>query len=202
MAPRRARRVSSRQAARFQAAAEKSIANQMRRDVEKRLARGIQEFAVRSMNTLAQEGPAWTGEFSASWGFAPEGRTPNTPGTTGRIYKYTKNDVPVRDVERFVRDGATRFSIVNTSPHAAIAIDEEKGVFKNDGSTPLKERELGSGRDQPSLRYDIGEIVTQESESSASRTADPDWYATYLLGGGLQKDLSAGFSFGFERAQQ
>lgn len=202
MAPRRARRVSSRQAARFQAAAEKSIANQIRRDAERRLARGIQEFAVNSMNTLAQKGPAWTGEFSASWGFAPEGRTPNTPGTTGRIYKYTKNDVPVRDVERFVRDGVTRFSIVNTSPHAEIAIDEEKGVFKNDGSTPLKERELGSGRDQPSLRYDIGEIVTQESESSASRTADPDWYTTYLLGGGLQKDLSVGFSFGFERPQQ
>ena len=201
MTRRRARRVSSRQAAGFQAAAEKSIANQMRRDAERKLARGIQEFAVRSMNTLAQEGPAWTGEFSASWGFAPEGRTPNTPSTTGRIYKYTKNDVTVRDVERFIRDGVTRFSIVNTSPHAAIAIDEEKGVFKNDGSTPLKERELGSGRDQPSLRYDIGEIVTQESESSASRTADPDWYATYLLGGGLQKDLSAGFSFGFERAQ-
>jgi hypothetical protein len=202
MAPRSARRISSTQAAKFKASAEKSIANQAKKDVEKKLARGIQEFAVRSMNTLAQEGPAWTGEFSASWGFAPEGRTPNTPGITGRIYKYTKNDVLLRDVQRFIADGVTRFSIVNTSPHAAIAIDEEKGVFKNDGSTPLKERELGSGRDQPSLRYDIGEIVTQESESSASRTADPDWYATYLLGGGLQKDLSSGFSFGFERAQQ
>lgn len=203
MAPRRrpARRQTAAQLARLRAGIEKSAAEEIRRDVNKKLARGIQEFAVRSMNSLAQEGPAWTGQFSASWGFAPEGRTPNTPGTTGRIYKYTKNDVPVRDVERFVRGGVTRFSIVNTSPHAAIAIDEEKGVFKNDGSTPLKERELGSGRDQPSLRYDIGEIVTQESESSASRTADPDWYATYLLGGGLQKDLSAGFSFGFERAQ-
>ena len=201
MAPRRARRATPRQASAYRAAAEKSIGNQIRRDIENKLARGIQGFAVKSMNELAQRGPAWSGEFSASWGFAPEGRTPNTAGTTGKIYKYTKNDVPVRDVQRFVRDGVTRFSIVNTSPHAAIAIDEEKGVFKNDGSTPLKERELGSGRDQPSLRYDIGEIVTQESESSASRTADPDWYTTYLLGGGLQKDLSAGFSFGFERAQ-
>jgi len=201
MAPRRARRATPRQASAYRAAAEKSIGNQIRRDIENKLARGIQGFAVKSMNELAQRGPAWSGEFSASWGFAPEGRTPNTAGTTGKIYKYTKNDVPVRDVQRFVRDGVTRFSIVNTSPHAAIAIDEEKGVFKNDGSTPLKERELGSGRYQPSLRYDIGEIVTQESESSASRTADPDWYTTYLLGGGLQKDLSAGFSFGFERAQ-
>lgn len=196
MAPRSARRISSTQAAKFKASAEKSIANQIKKDIEKKLARGIQEFAVRSMNTLAQEGPAWTGEFSASWGFAPEGRTPNTPGITGRIYKYTKSDVPLRDVQRFIADGVTRFSIVNTSPHAAIAIDEEMGVFKNDGKTPLKEQEFGIGRDQPSFRYDIGNIVSSESDSSASRTAEPDWYATYLLGGNLQKDLSAGFSFG------
>lgn len=198
---RRARRISSTQAAKFKAAAEKSITNQIEKEVNKKLARGIQEFAVRSMNELAKRGPAWTGEFSASWGFAPEGRTPQTPGTTGKIYKYTRNDVPVRDVERFVRDGVTRFNIVNTSPHAAIAIDEEKAVFKNDGKTPLKEQEFGSGRDQPSLRYDIGELVGPESSPSASRTADPDWYFTYLLGGGLQKDLNVGFSFGFERAQ-
>lgn len=202
MAPRRrsAARQSSSQLARLRAGIQKSAAEEIRRDFNKKLARGIQEFAVRSMNTLAQEGPAWTGEFSASWGFAPEGLTPQTPGTTGKIYKYTRNDVPVRDVERFVRDGVSRFNIVNTSPHAAIAIDEEKAVFKNDGKTPLKEQEFGVGRDQPSLRYDIGEIVGQESDSSASRTADPDWYTTYLLGGGLQKDLSSGFSFGFERS--
>ena len=196
---RRAQRVSSAQAAKFKAAAEKSIASQIEKELNKKLARGIQEWAVQTMNSLAEQGPAWTGEFSASWGFAPEGRTPQTPGTTGKIYKYTRNDVPVRDVERFVRDGVARFSIVNTSPHAAIATDEEKAVFKNDGKTPLKEQEFGSGRDQPSLRYDIGELVGPESDSSASRTADPDWYSTYLLGGGLQKDLNTGFTRGFER---
>lgn len=196
MAPRSARRISSSQAAKFKASAEKSIANQIKKDLEKKLARGVQEFAVRSMNSLAQLGPAWTGEFSASWGFAPQGRVPQTPGITGRIYKYTKNDVPIRDVQRFIIDGVTRFSIVNTSPHAAIAIDEEMSVFKNDGKTPLKEQEFGVGRDQPSFRYDIGSIVGSESNSSASRTAEPDWYTTYLLGGNLQKDLSAGFSFG------
>ena len=196
---RRAQRVSSAQAAKFKAAAEKSIASQIEKELNKKLARGIQEWAVQTMNSLAEQGPAWTGEFSASWGFAPEGRTPQTPGTTGKIYKYTRNDVPVRDVERFVRDGVARFSIVNTSPHAAITTDEEKAVFKNDGKTPLKEQEFGSGRDQPSLRYDIGELVGPESDSSASRTADPDWYSTYLLGGGLQKDLNTGFTRGFER---
>lgn len=201
MARRRAGRQTASGLARLRSGIEKRKLQEFERDLDRAFARGIQEWAVQSMNSLAEQGPAWTGEFSASWGFAPEGRTPQTPGTTGKIYKYTRNDVPVRDVERFVRDGITRFSIVNTSPHAAIAIDEEKAVFKNDGKTPLKEQEFGSGRDQPSLRYDIGELVSPESDSSASRTADPDWYSTYLLGGGLQKDLNTGFTRGFERSQ-
>jgi hypothetical protein len=201
MAPRSARRATPSQVSRYRATAEKSIANQVVKDINKKIARGLQGFAIKSMNSLAESGPAWTGEFSASWGFAPEGRTPNTPGVTGSIYKYTGNDVPVRDIERYINDGFTKFSIVNTAPHAAIAIDEEKAVFKNDGRVPLKEQTFGIGRDQPSLRYEIGALADSKFNSSASRTADPDWYTTYLLGGELQKDLSVGFSFGFERAQ-
>lgn len=203
MVRRRAGRVSSRRAAGYQAAAEKSIANQMRRDAERALARGIQEFAVKSMNSLAQEGPAWTGEFSASWGFAPEGRTPETPGTTGRIYKYTRNDVPVRDVQRFIRDGVTRFSIVNTSPHAAIATDEEEAMFRPPSDFPAPIGDVVAfGTSRPStehlryqIRYEEGEDVTSQI------TAEKDWFTTYLKGGGLQQDLATGFSFGFERAQ-
>lgn len=203
MVRRRARRVSSRRAAGYRAAAEKSIGNQMKRDAERALARGIQDFAVKSMNSLAQEGPAWTGEFSASWGFAPEGRTPNTPGTTGKIYKYTKNDVPVRDVERFVRDGVTRFSIVNTSLHAAIAIDQEESFFRPPEEQPVPIGDVVAfGTSRPSeehlryqIRYEEGKDVTSQI------TAEKDWFTTYLKGGGLQQDLATGFSFGFERAQ-
>lgn len=197
---RRARRATPKQLAATRKQIERSLGEQMKKDALRATARGIQEFAVQSMNTLAQQGPAWSGEFSASWGFAPEGVTPNTPGTTGRIYKYTKNDVPIREVERYINDGVTRFSIVNTSPHANIAIDAERAVFKNDGKIPLKEQEFGEGREQPSLRYEIGATVGPDSDSSASRTAEEDWYLTYLLGGGLQKDLGNGFSAGFKSA--
>ena len=79
------------------------------------MAKGIQGFAVKSMNSLAQAGPAWTGEFSASWGFAPAGMTPSTPGSTGEIHRYTKNDVTLRDVTAYLKDGRDRFVIVNTS---------------------------------------------------------------------------------------
>lgn len=203
---RRAQRISSTQAAKFKAAAEKSIANQIEKEVSKKLARGIQEFAVRSMNELAKQGPAWTGEFSASWGFAPEGRTPQTPGITGKIYKYTRNDVPVRDVERFIRDGVTRFNIVNTSPHAAIATDQEEAKFKppSEDSVPIGDVvKFGTGRPSGEhFRWQIEDVADNPGEDVTSQiTAEKDWFTNYLKGGGLQKDLSTGFSFGFERAQ-
>ena len=200
---RRAGRITSAQAAKFKAAAEKSIANQIEKETNKRLARGIQEFAVRSMNELAKQGPAWTGEFSASWGFAPEGRTPQTPGTTGKIYKYTRNDVPVRDLERFIRDGVTRFNIVNTSPHAAIATDQEEATFRppSEDSVPIGDV-VKFGTSRPSTEHFRYEIRYEEGEDVTSQiTAERDWFKTYLEGGGLQKDLRVGFSFGFERAQ-
>jgi hypothetical protein len=197
---RRAGRISSTQAAKFRAQAEKSIAGQIKRDIDRKVARGVQEFAVKSMNSLAQAGPAWTGEFSASWGFAPEGVQPQTPGITGRVYKYTKYDVPIRYVENLIKNGVARFSISNTSPHASIAIDESTGVFERSG-VPIKidDWEFGDADPRPGLRYDIGNSVDQDDpDANSSRTAPPDWYANYLLGGAFQKDLSVGFSFGFE----
>lgn len=201
MAPRRAGRISSAKASKFRAAAEKSIASQIERDIDKKVARGIQEWAVQSMNTLAQAGPAWTGEFSASWGFAPEGRTPSTPGTTGKIYKYTKNDVTLREVQAFVRDGVTRFSIVNTSPHAAIATDQEEARFFPPEGFPAPIGDVVAfGTSRPSTEHLRYEIRYEEGEDVTSQiTAEQDWFTTYLEGGGLQQDLNIGFTRGFTR---
>ena len=205
MAPRRIRRATPKRVASYFAAAQKGIAAELKRDLDRELAGGIQGFAIKSMNTLAEKGPAWTGEFSASWGFAPAGRTPNTPGTTGRIYRYTKNDVPIRDIERFIRDGVTKFNILNTSPHAAIAVDEEEGVFERPSYHPRPIDEdrwvHGDAQPRPGSRPVIGQIVDEnDPDANSSRTAPPDWFVNYLKGGGLQNDLKTGFTFGYERA--
>jgi len=201
MAPRRptrrAQRATPRQIKSYLAAAEKSELAEIAKDVIRKTARTLQEFAVLSMNELAERGPARTGEFSASWGFAPAGVTPVTPGTTGRIYKYTKNDVRVTDVERHLKNGVTRFSIVNTSDHASIAVDEESASFKFKDTT-LKEIEYGTGRYQQSFRYEIGD-QSSPGKGSASRTADPFWFQLYSDGGFLQRDLSTAVSLGFNR---
>jgi len=204
MAPkrRRAKRSTPKQLARTLSSIAKRKAQEFESELQDSLASGIQSFAVKSMNSLAQKGPAWTGEFSASWGFAPAGRTPNTPGTTGQIYKYTKNDAPVRDIKRFLKDGVSKFNIVNTSPHAAIATDEEESMFfppkyqRNPIKTPV---ELGTKRpDDVHLRY---QIAYREGDKITSQiTAERDWFTTYLKAGGLQKDLTTGFTFGREVA--
>lgn len=208
---RRARRQTPVQRARTRSQAESILSRESEKVINKALARGVQEFAVRSMNSLAQAGPAWSGEFSASWGFAPAGVTPNTPGTTGRIYRYTRNNVPVRDVERYIRDGVTRFNIVNTSPHAAIAVDQEEALFYPAPGGPIKEPvQEGWGRPKDEhMRYQIGQSPRSArnpryegelEEPNSQITAEKDWFQTYLRGGGLQQDLTVGFSFGFESA--
>ena len=182
---------------------ESILAREIKKEINDKLARGLQEFAIRSMNSLAEKGPAWSGEFSASWGFAPEGRTPNTPGTTGRVYRYTRNDVTINEVKRYLKNGYTRFSIVNTSEHAAIAIDEEEAMF---APPPYQPAPIGDvvkfGSSRPSdehLRWQIRDDNMEEDVTSQI-TAEKDWYQNYLRGGGLQKDLTVGFSFGFEAA--
>jgi hypothetical protein len=202
MAPRRARG-SARQAG-LQKTIDKGIAAEVEKIARRKLARGIQGFAIRSMNSLAQQGPAWSGEFSASWGFAPQGQTPNTPGTTGRIYRYTKNDVTIYEVERYLRAGYEKFSISNTSEHAAIAIDEEEAKFAPPSYQPYPIGDVVKfGSSRPSnehLRWQIRDDSMEEDVTSQI-TAEPFWYQNYLRGGGLQQDLSAGFSFGFEAVQ-
>ena len=199
---RRAKRSTPKRQAKLLSSIAKRKAEELEAQIRDELAGGIQNFAVKAMNSLAEKGPAWTGEFSASWGFAPAGRTPNTPGTTGQIYKYTKNDAPVRDIKRFLKDGVSKFNIVNTSPHAAIATDEEESFFAPPMNRPDPIKipvEFGTERpDDPHLRY---QIRYREGDKITSQiTAEKDWFTTYLKAGGLQKDLTTGFTFGREVA--
>ena len=199
---RRAKRSTPKQQTKLLGSIAKRKAEEFEAQIRDELAGGIQNFAVKAMNSLAEKGPAWTGEFSASWGFAPAGRTPDTPGTTGQIYKYTKNDAPIRDIRRFLKDGVSKFNIVNTSPHAAIATDQEESYFAPpaDQPDPIKiPIKFGTERpDDSHLRYQIR--YREGDEITSQITAEKDWFTTYLKAGGLQKDLTAGFTFGREVA--
>lgn len=191
-------------------AAEKSIAKEIQKDIEKKLVRSVQEFAIKSMNGLAEAGPAWTGEFSQSWVFVSEGESAQNPTAGGKIGigKYNKNDVPVRQVENYLKQGKDRFQIVNTSDHAAIAIDEQEAKFYPVAGGPIKEPvQEGWGRPEDEhFRYQIGtkermvkdpKYPGQVEEPNSQITAEKDWFPTYVNGGQLQKDLSDGVRLGF-----
>jgi hypothetical protein len=202
MAARRAKRAPARQTAKNLARAESQSAKEFRALANDAIAGGLQEFAVLSMNNLAKAGPAWSGEFSASWGFAPEGRTPNTPGTTGKVHRYTKNDITLREMKRYLNDGVTRFAIVNTAPHAAIAIDAEAAKFAPPASQPFPIGDnVQYGTSRPSGEHLRWQIRNESGEDITSQiTAEQDWFEKYVKGGGLQGDLSRGFSIGFGAA--
>jgi len=211
--PRRAKRRSTSAATNRQIAQRElqEFAQQLRRPI----ARGVQEAAIATMNGLVKVGPAWSGEFSASWRFVPEGGNPGGPGSDGKIYKYTKNDVRIDTIEKYMKGGTgpstkvssnvAKFQIVNTALHANLAIDSEAGYFRRDLAEqrgwpePLKDPTLGDERNNPSFRYDIGGGFSGSfKDAPASRTAEPDWYHTYVEGGGLQRDLGEGMSLGFK----
>jgi hypothetical protein len=188
--------------------AEQSIAKSIERDTRRALARGIQEFAVRSMNNLAQAGPAWTGEFSQSWVFVPEGGSAQSPtaGAKNGIGKYNKNDVPVREVERYLKDGKTRFQIANTSEHALIAIDAQESKFAPPPSPPAPidpvKVPVAYGTGRPKREHFRWEMRNTEGEEITSQiTAGQDWFPNYLDGGQLQEDLKSGVRAGFSSNQ-
>lgn len=202
-------RATPRQVAAYRSAVGKSFVKQLEKDITRKIARGMQEFAVRSMNNLADSGPAWTGEFSQSWVFSAKGESsPSiTAGGSNTIGKYNKYSAPLVSIERDIKSGKSEFVIANTSEHALIAIDEVESSFYPPESQPYPIKDpadvlVGGGRPQDDivLRWQMKEIdLSDPDEKILSRiTAPKDWFTTYIKGGALQLDLASGFSVGFE----
>jgi hypothetical protein len=195
MVRRRAQRATSRQVASYSAAAKKSAANELRRQINRKLADGIQGAAIQIMNGLAEAGPAWSGEFSASWRFVPEGQSSGGPGPSGSVYQYSKKDIRVTTVERYINIGTERFELINTSEHANIAIDVEESTFVQVGD-PVKPNTFTGWRPaNPHLRGDLDSAGFGDG-TAGTATAPLDWYITYTQGG-LPVDLRKGFSANF-----
>lgn len=195
---RRARRQTQREKAKLQKIAEK-IKNEIGRSVSS----GMQSFAIQAMNDLAEAGPVWSGEFAASWRFVPAGQDGGAPGQGGSIYRYSKKDIRITTIEKYFKAGVRKFQIVNVSSHANFAIDQDTSSFIRPDDPPIdpSRLQLGDERNNPSLRYEIGFQYppgTRLQDAEASRTADPDWYYTYVKGGQLNLVLNRSIKRGFE----
>jgi hypothetical protein len=187
---------------------EKGIAKELMQGINKAIAKGIQGAAVEIANGLVDVGPAWSGEFSASWDVVVEGQSGAPPRGKGRIYSYTKRNFPLSRYEKALNNGNLSFQVVNSAPHAGIAIDQDLGVYTHpNDSDPLKDPiEFGfrpqdaDGEQEPSLRYDVSLGYDNSEKPNAMITAEADWYYTYTQGGGLKRDLGRGVSLGFKES--
>lgn len=177
------------------------LARQVQKDLTPVIARGVRDAAVEIVNGLVDAGPGWSGEFSRSWYVAAPGETPPSGDRGGNdIYEYSYRNFQLRKFERALDRGgrSIRFEIVNTAPHADIAIDAEEATFYPVGQ-PLKPQIEGGPRpgdmdgQQPHLRYQIGSLGYGE-EASSSITAPQDWFETYVKSV-MQSDLARGFRF-------
>lgn len=158
----------------------------MLNDIRKASVDAAREACVDIMNSLAEQGPAWTGAYSSAWYALPPGDSPGGARSTGRIYKYDLRNVPK---QRFKNVGS--YTITNGMDYAGQAQDLEP--FDPEGfpdSSPIKPTKSGR-RPEGGMR---GELRAGKGNL---RTAPLDWYLTYVNGGLLQKDLSKGAKRGF-----
>jgi hypothetical protein len=180
------------------------IAKQIGRDINKKLAQAIQESAVEITNGLAEAGPAWTGTFSSAWDVVPAGGQGKPPRGGGRVYRYDRRNFPVSRFQRSLERGNNRFEIVNTAPHAAIALDQEEDIFAPPADQPYPVGDVvkfGTGRPRGEhLRYEISDVADNPDEEVTSQiTAEKDWFPTYSAGGALSRDLRVGVDRAFVR---
>jgi hypothetical protein len=179
-----------------------ALAREVQRDLTSFVAKGTRNAAVKILNGLVDAGPGWSGEFSRSWYVVPPGEAPkNGPRSGEGIYYYTYRNVSLKKIENAINLGgrSTKFEIVNTAPHANIAIDKEDSVFYAIG-LPYYPQKFGSARPTDGdgqdlhMRYQIGTKGYDPERPESSITAPKDWFPTYVASA-LQSDLSKGFSF-------
>jgi hypothetical protein len=176
--------------------------SQLGKDARYRINLAVRKAAVEIMNGLAEAGPVYSGQLRDSWIAVPVGA--GTRGSVGGGYPYSLSQVPqlsttVRELERKVK-----FTIENTSEHAAIALDLEQGFFitpEYERESPMPGNQIQTGsRVNPAIRGDIsvGGTRADGRKGQAEISAPLDWYATYIEGGGMQKALEKGVKLGFK----
>lgn len=150
--------------------------------------------AHRTIRELQEEGPSWTGRFSNSWQIeTPDGRSFKGSGQPGEPKRLPVPALTGRQaVKASLAKDRTVFTISNFSPHAALATDVEIGIFERpeyDEPETVQGRsnwEVADSGRKPGGTY-RGEIGGGNPLGESSRTADLDWFATYVQGGKVDR---------------
>lgn len=166
------------------------------RDIQDLVSKAARQAAVNIMNDLAEAGPVWSGKFQDSWVATP---ATGAGGGSGS-YPYSLNNVPeiklsLAQARSALLPGGKTYTIENTRPYAAYALDLEEGVFRQIGLPEGRIVAQGTRNNGnvPGIRGD----VQTDADGTAISTAPKDWYTTYINGGEMQKALELGVRTAF-----
>lgn len=188
---------------------EKSISQQLARGLARELSKTVRNTAVQICNGLSEAGPGWTGTFSASWDVIPSGGTPRQRRIPElfTVYEYTYRNFPLKIFEPSIFDALIKSSgitweIVNTTDYADQALDMSEGNFYRPNSFPVQQivkegfrpYNFADKYQEEHYRWQISDGPRFDSkgnpvEPDSAITAKADWFETYGLGGGLQRDM-------------
>jgi len=164
---------------------------QINRDLRRQIQSAARHTAAAIMNDLADRGPDWGGEFKNSWVADAPGVGKGKRG----LYPYTIRDTPALPDTIAATKRNPKLRIINTTDYAMAAMDLEEGKFENPGFKPKGDIVI-EGRRVGSMRTDIVEPLEGKDPTSFA-TAEPDWFVSYVNGGGLQKSLEHGIKIAF-----
>lgn len=164
------------------------------KDIKAATIKGAATAAVEIMNDLVKAGPAYTGDFAASWHTVAFGNSPGAPRQSSGLYNYTLRNVPKT---KFKSTGL--YSIVNSSPYADEAMDLRPFTKPN---APLPERTINNKEITTGKRKEGSTRGQLEGSGNATSTAPSDWWVTYGRGGGLSTSLTKGFRNGFKQPRK
>lgn len=155
---------------------------------------GMRGAALDIINELAELGPNWDGNFIDEWIAIPLGK--GASGESGGVYPYKIDDIPTLAINKKEAGRVKVFEIVNKSDYAPYALDLIPGRFSPHfgvRSTPKKEP-VDTGKRDTTKETFRGELTSDSGQGQS--TAELDWYNTYTGGGGIGKNMQAGFNKG------
>lgn len=152
--------------------------------------------AVAIMNSLAEKGPAYSGDFRDSWQALILGGHGIGQSKAGS-YPYSLSDVPRIKITIKAMQRVSIIEILNTSPYALAAMDLVPGKWrKPKGESPIGGIDFGVmfGRREksnaPTFRWEITQQSRSLDGANALITAKQDWYENYIRGGEMSADVS------------
>ena len=155
---------------------------------------GMRNAALDIINELAELGPNWDGNFIDEWIAIPLGK--GASGESGGVYPYKIDDIPTLAIDKKEAGRVKVFEIVNKSDYAPYALDLVQGRFSPHfavKATPNKAPVETGKRDNTRETF-RGELTSEPGQGQS--TAELDWYNTYTGGGGIGKNMQAGFNKG------